>query len=50
MPAFVVDASATLPWCFEDEATSWTESLLDRLRFGDRIAVAAPLEGVLLVS
>lgn len=41
MPSFVVDASATLPWCFEDEATPWTESLLERLRHGDRIAVPA---------
>lgn len=41
MPAFVADASAVLPWCFEDEATSWTDSLLDRLRGGDRISVPA---------
>jgi len=41
MQTFVVDASATLPWCFEDEATSWTEGLLDRLRDGDRIVVPA---------
>ena len=41
MAAFVADASATLPWCFEDEATAWTESLLDRLRGGDRMVVPA---------
>jgi predicted nucleic acid-binding protein len=41
MAIFVADASATLPWCFEDEATAWTESLLDRLRAGDRIVVPA---------
>jgi predicted nucleic acid-binding protein len=32
METFVVDAPVTLPWCFEDEATAWTDSLLDRLR------------------
>jgi predicted nucleic acid-binding protein len=41
MATFVADASVTLPWCFEDEATTWTDSLLDRLRGGDRIAVPA---------
>ena len=46
MEAFVVDASVTLPWCFEDEATPWTERLLDRLRGGDQILVPAhwPIE------
>jgi predicted nucleic acid-binding protein len=28
---FVVDASITLAWCFEDESTPETESVLDRL-------------------
>jgi predicted nucleic acid-binding protein len=28
---FVVDASVTLAWCFEDEATPHTEAILDRL-------------------
>ena len=41
MSTFVADASVTPPWCFEDESTPWTESLLDRLRLGDRIAVPA---------
>ncbi len=41
MATFVVDASVTLAWCFEDEATAWTDGLLDRLRAGDRIAVPA---------
>lgn len=41
MPLFVADASATLAWCFEDEATPWTEGLLERLRRGDRIIVPA---------
>jgi hypothetical protein len=34
-----VNASVTLLWCFEDEATAWTVGLLDRLRGGDQIAV-----------
>jgi predicted nucleic acid-binding protein len=34
MAVFVIDASATLPWCFEDETTPWTEMLLDSLRGG----------------
>ena len=25
MTGFVQDASVTLPWCFDDEATPWTE-------------------------
>ena len=41
METFVVDASVTLPWCFEDEATAWADGLLDRLRGGDPIAVPA---------
>jgi predicted nucleic acid-binding protein len=44
--AFVIDASATLPWRFADEATSWTEALLDRAEAGEEILVPAhwPLE------
>ena len=41
MAVFAVDASATLAWCFEDEATPWTEGLLERLRGGDAIVVPA---------
>jgi predicted nucleic acid-binding protein len=41
MAKFVVDASATLPWCFEDEATPGTDNLLNRLLSGDRISVPA---------
>lgn len=41
MATFVVDASVTLAWCFEDEASALTDGLLDRLRAGDRIAVPA---------
>lgn len=29
--AFVVDASVTMAWCFEDEKTEYTENTLDRL-------------------
>jgi len=44
--AFVIDASATLPWRFEDEATPWTEALLSRLEAGEEVRVPAhwPLE------
>jgi predicted nucleic acid-binding protein len=46
MLGFVIDASATLPWRFEDEATPWTESLLDRIEGGEEVLVPAhwPLE------
>jgi len=44
--AFIIDASAALPWRFEDEATPWTESLLDRVEGGEQVVVPAhwPLE------
>jgi predicted nucleic acid-binding protein len=41
MAVFVVDASVALAWCFEDEATDWSEEFLERLRQGDRIIVPA---------
>jgi predicted nucleic acid-binding protein len=41
MSAFVADTSVVLAWCFEDEATAWTDGLLDRLRRGDSIVVPA---------
>ena len=43
---FVIDASATLPWCFEDEATPWTDRLLFDLRMDGAATVPAhwPLE------
>ncbi len=41
MVAFVIDASATLPWCFADEATEATNALLTRLRTGDEGIVPA---------
>ena len=46
MLGFVIDASATLPWRFEDEATPWTEALLDRVQGGEEVRVPAhwPLE------
>lgn len=46
--AFVIDASATLPWRFADEATAWTEALLDRVEVGEEVLVPAhwPLEVV----
>ncbi|HLH72196.1 MAG TPA: type II toxin-antitoxin system VapC family toxin [Chloroflexota bacterium] len=36
--AFVVDASVTLAWCFEDETTRYSDMVLDRLR-GDEAIV-----------
>jgi predicted nucleic acid-binding protein len=41
MAIFVVDASAALAWCFEDEASSFTDGLLEHSRQGDRIVVPA---------
>ncbi len=41
MPGFVADASATLPWCFEEEGTPATEALLERLRSGETAIVPA---------
>jgi predicted nucleic acid-binding protein len=55
MAVFVVDALAALAWCFEDEASGWTDGLLERLRQGDRIVVPAHwpteiLNGLLVAS
>ena len=46
MASFVIDASATLPWCFDDEATSYAEGLLNRCAAGEEVMVASvwPLE------
>jgi predicted nucleic acid-binding protein len=41
MPGFVTDASATLPWCFAEESTPWTEALLDRVQGGEEVFVPA---------
>ena len=38
---FVVDASATLAWCFRDEATEWSRALLQRIREGEAVRVPA---------
>lgn len=38
---FVLDASSALPWCFRDEATPETDSLLSRATAGERIYVPA---------
>ena len=32
MPEFVLDASMTLAWCFEDESTPFTDSVHDAIR------------------
>ena len=34
MALLVPDASATLTWCFEDEAMAWTDALLAGLESG----------------
>jgi predicted nucleic acid-binding protein len=39
--SFVLDASATLAWCFEDERTTPAASVLERLR--DQEALVPPL-------
>jgi predicted nucleic acid-binding protein len=42
---FVVDASITLAWCFDDEATTATETVLERLVLEGGVAPAHwPLE------
>jgi predicted nucleic acid-binding protein len=43
MAAFVLDASAALPWCFADESTAATNALLARLRTSDEARVPAHL-------
>jgi predicted nucleic acid-binding protein len=42
MAVFIPDASVTIPWCALDEATPWTDALLDLLRTGDK-ALVPPL-------
>jgi predicted nucleic acid-binding protein len=46
MASLVIDASATLPWCFDDESTAYTEGLLNRCAAGEEGMVASvwPLE------
>ena len=51
--AIVMDASVTMAWCFEDEATPYTEAVLDLLRnTGAVVSAVWPLEvaNVLLVG
>jgi predicted nucleic acid-binding protein len=45
---FVLDASVAVAWCFEDEATKFTESVLDLLSAGAEALVPAiwPVEVV----
>ncbi len=38
--SFVIDTSATMPWCFPDEQTAQSESLLDRLTGDEAYAPA----------
>jgi predicted nucleic acid-binding protein len=50
---FVVDNSVVMAWCFEDEATTYTEGVLDRLRETQALVPAIwPLEvaNVLLIA
>jgi predicted nucleic acid-binding protein len=42
MAVFIPDASVAIPWCARDEATSWTDALLQRLHTGDS-AIVPPL-------
>lgn len=42
MAIFIPDASVTIPWCARDEASPWTDALLNRLRSGDQ-ALVPPL-------
>ena len=41
MARFVFDASATLAWCFKDESTPWSDTLLQRLKAGDKAIAPA---------
>jgi predicted nucleic acid-binding protein len=38
--SFVVDASVTMAWCFDDEATDFTDDVLDRLRTDEAVVPA----------
>lgn len=51
--AFVVDASVTMAWCFEDEASEASEAVLDRLRDDEALVPALwalEVANVLLVA
>jgi predicted nucleic acid-binding protein len=36
---FILDASVTLCWCFENQATDYTEAIFERLAGGDEASV-----------
>lgn len=42
MPAFLLDASMTLAWCFADESSAYTHDLLNQLRSGEP-ALTSPI-------
>lgn len=45
VPGFVIDNSVVIAWCFEDETTTYTESVLDRLHsVGALVPAIWPLE------
>ena len=49
----VIDTSVTMAWCFEDEATDQTDSVLDRLRDEEAVVPALwqlEITNVLLVA
>ena len=39
MSRFVLDASVTLGWCFDNQATDYSEAILDRLAAGEEVSV-----------
>ena len=42
---FVIDNSIVMAWCFEDETSAYSDSILDRLQEGDaRVPAIWPLE------
>ena len=46
MQSFVLDVSACLPWCYEDEQTAFSDQLLDWAALGSQLHVPSiwPLE------
>jgi predicted nucleic acid-binding protein len=41
MASFVIDASATWPWWFDDEATAYTDGLLNWCAAGEEVMMAS---------
>ena len=39
MSRFILDASVTLCWCFENQATDYTEAIFERLAGGEEVSV-----------